>query len=616
MGRLHRWAGGIALWLMVFSACPARAQQTDSADTRFTGDSLYHKLYQRSKKDDLIGKGLKAVLRPVPLTNFGGDTTQPSQPQPQRKNSYQGRIIHHISIETLDPFGPQLTEVRKEPVNFLERTANAVHYTSRNWTIRQALLFKEGDTVNVLLLRESERLIRSTAAVHDARILLVPINDSSVDVIVRAQDIWSIGASIGYDFNTGAGNATLIDQNFLGLGHVADAGISMDTARLGGGTYTFRYFVPSIGRSYIQAEARAISLDLDQRQSVRFERPFLTTSFSTAGGISFERFDDWFGKGSLDDQQSDLRIESYTADAWFGKALIPDGLSKGEQGLTRVIPAIRYRWQTHVFPKEFNPEWEPNFQDDRILLMSMSYVTRNYRTDRYIFDFGRTEDIPVGHSLTLTLGFGPRDGRLRYYGGMRAAWGRVWNGNGFFYMNAELGGFSGAPPFSMGALTGQFLAYTPIKTLGRWKVRQYLWSRTTLGINRQSWEGFDINRQNGVRGLRIDNRGQSRTSLNYELDLFVPYNFFGFRMAWIVFADMALLAPAGRSLAASPLYGGYGVGIRLRNSYLVFPTLQFSLGYYPNAHNWGGNTISALSSRSQYFRFSDLGVGRPELVGY
>lgn len=74
--------------------------------------------------------------------------------------------------------------------------------------------------MNPTVLRDNERLLRSAAIFHDARILVMPRPGSKqfVDVYVITQDVWSLLANGGF---SGFNNFSIgFDQlNFRGLGH-------------------------------------------------------------------------------------------------------------------------------------------------------------------------------------------------------------------------------------------------------------------------------------------------------------------------------------------------------------------------------------------------------------
>jgi hypothetical protein len=74
---------------------------------------------------------------------------------------YNCKIIRNINIETLDPFGFSAENDKQAPKYKMERFGNWLHLKTKNWTIRNLLLFKKNEELDSLLVKESERIIRS-----------------------------------------------------------------------------------------------------------------------------------------------------------------------------------------------------------------------------------------------------------------------------------------------------------------------------------------------------------------------------------------------------------------------------------------------------------------------
>ena len=66
-------------------------------------------------------------------------------------NKSNGKIIRNIIIETLDPFGQSVTNETKKPRNGFERFGNSIHLKTKNFTIRNLLLFRKNGICDSLL---------------------------------------------------------------------------------------------------------------------------------------------------------------------------------------------------------------------------------------------------------------------------------------------------------------------------------------------------------------------------------------------------------------------------------------------------------------------------------
>ena len=109
-------------------------------------------------------------------------------------DKHEGKIIRNINIETLDPFGYSIDNVDDKPEKGVENFGNSIHLKTKNWTIRNLLLFKKNEPLDSLITKESERLIRSQRYVRSVIIKPVEIVNSkdSVDISIRVLDSWSL----------------------------------------------------------------------------------------------------------------------------------------------------------------------------------------------------------------------------------------------------------------------------------------------------------------------------------------------------------------------------------------------------------------------------------------
>jgi hypothetical protein len=90
-------------------------------------------------------------------------------------SAYRGKIIRSIEIRVLDPFGLSVNDTARLAGNRLERYGNKVHVTSKDFLIRNQLLFKKNDSLDALKLSETERVLRQAPYLTDARIYIKSI---------------------------------------------------------------------------------------------------------------------------------------------------------------------------------------------------------------------------------------------------------------------------------------------------------------------------------------------------------------------------------------------------------------------------------------------------------
>lgn len=102
----------------------------------------------------------------------------------------------------------------------LFRLANRLHIRTRESTIATQVLFKDGDAYDPRLLAETERLLRDTRYLHDARVVPVAYHDGVVDVDVVTDDVWTLNPGVSYGRKGGENTSgfALEELNLLGLG--------------------------------------------------------------------------------------------------------------------------------------------------------------------------------------------------------------------------------------------------------------------------------------------------------------------------------------------------------------------------------------------------------------
>jgi hypothetical protein len=189
-------------------------------------------------------------------------------------NAFEGKIIRHINIETLDPFGYSISGATLPPQNILTKTGNNLHIKSQHITIRNLLLIRQNQPFDSLLVKESERLVRSRGYVHDVSFFVIAAskNSDSVDIFIRVLDNWSIIPKVTVSSSHVAVNLT--DKNFLGLGHEFQDGYTRYPAT-NDNTYNINYFIPNFRNTYINS---TLHYNNDQfgnfNKSFAVDRPF------------------------------------------------------------------------------------------------------------------------------------------------------------------------------------------------------------------------------------------------------------------------------------------------------------------------------------------------------
>jgi hypothetical protein len=338
-------------------------------------------------------------------------------------STFEGKIIRHISIVTLDPFGNSIGDTLVVSKNFLIRAGNAVHIKSYPSTIRNLLLIRKNQPFDSLLAKESERLVRSQKFVRDVSFFILsdPNSPDSVDVFIRELDTWSIipkfsASATRFHFN-------LTERNFVGLGHETANGFTWNHTT-GNFAYNLNYFIPNIRNTYINSTIHYGTDELGSFvKSFAVDRPFFSPLAKWAGGVNFTQL---LRKDYIPIDDSLYLLQNFklnSQDYWAGNAMQIFKGSTEYYRTTNFVSAIRFlRIRYLEKPIElYDPQHM--FANENLYLGSIGISARRYVQDKFIYNFGITEDIPIGRVYSLTGGYQEKNNTSRIYLGAKFAYG-------------------------------------------------------------------------------------------------------------------------------------------------------------------------------------------------
>ncbi|RZJ35453.1 MAG: hypothetical protein EOO51_05840 [Flavobacterium sp.] len=532
--------------------------------------------------------------------------------------SYEGKIVRKINIETLDPFGFSEKDTTKKPVNYVQRAGNSLHLKSKNLTIHNLLLIKRNKPLDSLLVKESERLVRGQRYVRSVLITpqLIKGNPDSVDVTVRVLDAWSLVPDAAFSGNRG--NIALSERNFFGLGHRFDNSYQREFAT-GHDAYSTRYIIPNIMNTYINtAFAYQINLDDHYTKSISVDRPFFSPFAKWAAGAYLDQQFRWDTLPDANLEYSRQNFKFNTTDFWGGYSYqLLHGNTENER-TTNVILTARYLNVNYLEAPAVAYDTVHFYADERFYLVGMGISSRQFVEDKYIFDYGLIEDVPVGRTAGLTGGWQEKNGRGRLYTGARVSYGNYFKG-GYLSTNAEYGTFWRNGTNEQSALTFQANYFTNLLESGKWKFRQFVKARTVLGTNRVDSRGdmLTLNENGGLPGFDTDLLyGSKKLLLTFQTQAYAPWNFAGFRLNPYFNYSVGMLGVSGHGFLNSKAYSAIGLGFIISNDYLVFSTFQLSLAYYPTMPGNGQNIFQTNAFSTADFGFQGFELAKPRTVDY
>lgn len=589
------------------------SQQTSKAEPK-DSTKIYRQIEDFSKK----GKFLKFVYGLIfkPLSN------KPTEVKKKKKkvksipiSRYEGKIIRSINIIALDPFGYSIYDSTAVPHGFLLNTGNKFHLKTRVSTLKNLIIIRENQVFDSLRLKESERLIRSQPYVRDVVFNYNKLRGSkdSVDVYIRVLDNWSINGSVGVSATKPGFNIT--DHNFSGLGHTFEPSFHMNT-KTSETSYTFNYIVPNFRNSFVTGQAYlAKNEDNSYLWLFRIDRQFVTSFNKWAGGITTSqqlRKDTIVYVDSLHFLQ---RFKVNTQDLWLARAWRIFNVNTEFDRITNFIVSGRFLRTKYLEKPGVEFDSLHIFSTQQFYLFGMGISTRKYIHDRYVFNYGPFEDVPVGSLYNIILGEQFRNGMGRFYIGGKISWGDYYDW-GYFSTSMEYGNFIHAKRIEQGALAIGATYYTAMLEFKRWKFRQFIKPQAIIGINRYPTDTLSI-----ISDVRPGESipavtGQHKLVLSLQTQSYAPYNFLGFRTGPFLVCTLGMLGTEKSGFRNSHLYSLVGIGLLLRNELLIMNNFQISITFYPRVPGLENAKFKFNSYKTSDYGFRNFDFSVPQTVIY
>ncbi|WEK38138.1 MAG: hypothetical protein P0Y53_11585 [Candidatus Pseudobacter hemicellulosilyticus] len=578
------------------------------------------------KRRGLIGKLARNLLTDTIAENVAALT-------PVRNDLlfsiYKGRVIRSVRVEQLD-FGTPITDTSRKFRNRLTRLANNFHRNTRGYVVRNNLFFKKGDKLEPYLLADNERHLRDQPYLQDARISVRTADNSydSVDVVVYTKDVLSLGGTF-HMRNTTSVDMSVRDDNLGGWGDRLQGSVLYDQQRLEKVGYGMEFIKRNIAGTFIDgvggfknfADALNSGRDEERNFYVRFLKPLVNPymRFTYALELATHTSRNMYLTDSL--YKEDFVYDYFNYDAWLGwntgafKLKLLSGLNEDDR--LRTLLSMRVmRKQFQEIPDKYVREYDARYTDVTGVIGSISIFGQNFYKTRYIYGFGRNEDVPEGVDLSLTGGWTKVQGIERPYLGLDLQRNFFTASEQYFNYTFRIGAYwRDKKPEDMDVLFNLDY-FSPLRTMGpRWKQRTFISAGITGQVNKKLNEELYLESQFGLPELRNDRNigGDIRATLKAESVFFSPLNIINFRFAPFVFTNLCVINPTDQGLKKSDLYSSLGAGLRARNEALIFGTLELKAHYFPRANYFGERWRIDFNTNIK-FKYNRQIIKRPELI--
>jgi outer membrane protein assembly factor BamA len=416
-----------------------------------------------------------------------------------------GAVIGEIRINTQNIFDPD--DARESAL--LYRWANALHIKTRPSIIEHSLLFQKGEKLSVKRIDETERLLRSNAAIYDVSIQAVAYRDGVVDIEVKTFDTWSLTASVNLKRAGGANTTGLKfqERNFFGTGLSVGLSSSSNADRKG---TEFEVSHRHLLGNWTEIGYKIGSYDDGSSQAFSFARPFYALDARWAAGISSSSEDSRissYNAGVLADQYQRKQQKTEVFGAW-SRGLV-DGWTK------RYYLGVKFQDDSFSQAPAFTSPALPASQRLVTPYVRLDVVQDDFEKLSNLDQVGRAEYIPNGFALQTQLGRS-----LTALGATRNLWDyQAAVSDGFMLFGHQL--------LASASIKGQYgegrNAHQVLSMAAKYYVEHHAQRRLYIGASGSATSSADavdqlqLGGDNGLRGYpsRYQN-GQRRALLTVE----------------------------------------------------------------------------------------------------
>ncbi len=525
---------------------------------------------------------------------------------------FAGKKIASIHFVRLHPFGASMQDTSLVASKWIEKTGNRLHMNTARTKLRMQLQFREGESVDPLLMAENEKFMRDLSYLEDVSFRLEPSKErpDEVNVTVISKDKFEFGASMSVDADNS--NVEIVNENMFGLGHRLNIGMAQKNAYLPEMGIYLSYQINNIFGHFINSTIGFTDTYQKKGWNIAVEKKFLTSKEENVGGLSFDHVAKYNYIADNHPIQLDTIVSYIAGDIWYSHAF------PGKRNISnKTLISMRY------FHQEFNRNKDQSFGESKFLrnhdfvVAGISFTRRNLYKNNLVYGYGVTEDIPYGNFIEINTGLDRSQFGNWPYLGLSLSSALI--GKDGSYLSGQLGmdGFldkssvrQGTVKFSGNYFSGKFYA------LGD-PIRQFMKIEFLGGINRLKEEYLTIDGRFGIRDFHTSQlKGICRLKFNIETVRYLKSSFYGFKFTNYLFTDFAFLSDQVDKIFSQDFYAGFGSGFRIYNPSLVFKIIDIRLTWFPVLPPEGMSRFGFNLQGVTKSRFDDFLGRKPELIRF
>jgi hypothetical protein len=522
---------------------------------------------------------------------------------------HEGKTIEVVIVRQVKSFEDGWDNDRTSAERMLNSFSRRFQDYTREIIIRQYLLFEAGDSLVPFELADTERMLRDLSYINDVRIHVVPIDGEpdKVGIVVETNDRWPLGITATV-ITADKWRARLYSNNVAGLGISFSNEVLYNKESEKDWGYRGVLAKRNIAGSFWDA-------DVDYENSYRknslllaLNRYLVHPDVKFIGGVQWQDFEEF------DNDESDRAY--YETDVWMGKGIkLYDRMSVGGGARPMLVPAVRILDRDHYKRPQVLPDSNRSVHDFTQYMTSLTWQRLDSYKTSFLFGEGEVEDLPTGQAMKISAVLEDREFETRPGLFFDSALVSMRNRGDVAALTFSLGGFFHEEQVSEGALNIKTSYFTQLLGSGDIRHRVYFVLGYTLGIGRHSTDRIYLDNSSGVYNLESGVvAGNQRLVFRSFYRMFTSWALWGFRMSFFTFADVGVIGEDDSPFFKEKYYLSTGLGVRLRNPSLVFPTVQLRMSLITNVDDPGllfGVKVGNVSTPQVVFPGT-----RPSTLGY
>lgn len=553
---------------------PKTAADTNYKSTLKESDSvLFKKLEQKANKSRLLKELVEITFKEQegPEQKELTDNTTKWLP-------FKGLFISGISIKQPPPGSSILPYVSENDSSRIEQIIQKLHIYTKTSVIQKNLYIKTGDSLIPWLIADNEKLIRDLPFIENARFYPESVSNDSINLILVVQDKIPYGV-FPVIYSANKQSLKIWNSNFLGFGN--EVGFSLTNEKPDFYMSDIYFKLNNLDKKFIQNSLRYQRSLKQEYYTLTLERPYLPGAYKLAGGLELARKQENLPDYYTSQADAILETRYFQGNGWLGYQfeLNKHQEDKRPQYLVPAIGIYNTYFQKRPFVSADSNYVLSNYTR---LMASVNWVNQNFVESDKLFAQNHPQALPVGFRIGLTGGYSWNEFSKMPYLGVDFRWSSLGKKPDYWVVSAGFGSYIHAQKLRQGAVKGSMYYLSNLATIGDYAFRILSGVNYVRGINRLSYDSLHLNNGHGITGLRTDAlRGMQRINTELQFMLYTPWKWLGFNFTPYMLCETGFIAEADEELFNKRLVTGLGIGLRLRNKYLVFSSIQLRLMFYP-----------------------------------